>query len=86
VITAVDTGSPVSEAGLRIGDVIVRYGHTAPPTTSMLMRAIVETRSVPPPCVVRARRGIGFVRPNQGRCAEPKSQRFGAPLIPASSP
>jgi serine protease Do len=43
VITAVDPDSPASKAGLRIGDVIVRYGDAVPPTSSALMRAIVAT-------------------------------------------
>jgi serine protease Do len=43
VITAVDPDSPASKAGLRIGDIVVRYGDAAPPTSSALMRAIVAT-------------------------------------------
>ena len=43
VITAVDADSPASQAGLRVGDTIVRYGQNAPPTASMLMRDIILT-------------------------------------------
>jgi serine protease Do len=43
VITAVDTDSPASKAGLRIGDVVVRYGDAALATSSALMRAIGVT-------------------------------------------
>lgn len=43
VITAVDSNSPASQAGLRVGDVITAYGQQTPPTASMLMRAIILT-------------------------------------------
>ena len=43
VITAVDADSPASQAGLRVGDTVVRYGQDSPPTASMLMRDIILT-------------------------------------------
>lgn len=43
LITAVDANSPASQAGLRVGDVIVGYGRDTPSTASMLNRDIILT-------------------------------------------
>jgi serine protease Do len=43
IITAVDANSPAQEAGLRSGDIILRYGRDKPPDARALMRDIGRT-------------------------------------------